>query len=141
MKKLDDIPKKNIYEVPEGYFDKLPTVIQSRIAQQDGGRSPFFSFSLRFALPALALVIIVGVWLLNSSEDDVNAEQLLASVDTSELVAYLEESDITTDELLETVSLNQDDVSAIESNVYRIDADQSELDELLDEYSLELNDF
>lgn len=141
MKKLDDIPKKTIYEVPEGYFDKLPTVIQSRIAQKEESRNPFFSFSLRYALPALALVITVGVWLLNSGEDNVNAEQLLASVDTSELVAYLEESDITTDELLETVSLNQEDVSAIESNVYRIDADQSELDELLDEYSFELNDF
>lgn len=141
MKKLEDIPRKNIYEVPEGYFDKLPTVIQSRIVAKEPGRSPFFSFSLRYALPALVLVVIAGVWIWNSREDDIDAEQLLASVDTSALVAYLEETDITTDELLEAVSLNQEDVNAIESNVYHIDADQTEWDELLDEYSFELNDF
>jgi hypothetical protein len=141
MKRLDDIPKKNIFETPDGYFEKLPGIIQSRIADKEASHNPVLSFSLRYGLPAFALIIMVSIWLLSSREDAVNAEQLLASVDTSELVAYLEETDLTTDELLEAVSLNQEDVNAIESNVYRIDADQTELDELLNEYSLELNDF
>jgi hypothetical protein len=57
MKNLENIPKKNIYEVPEGYFDKLPGIIQARIAAEtpETKKSPFFLYSIRFALPALLI--------------------------------------------------------------------------------------
>jgi len=140
MKKLDDIPKKNIYEVPDGYFDRLPTIIQSRIVEKDHARKPFFIYSLRYAIPVLTLAIVTLIWLRND-KNNMNAEQILASVDTSSLIAYLDESEVTTVELLESFSLSTEEVTAIESDVYSIDVDQNELDELLDEYSFELNDF
>ena len=140
MKKLDDIPKKNIYEVPDGYFEKLPTIIQSRIVAKEYARKPFFVYSLRYAIPVLTLAIVALIWLRNDT-NNMNAEQILASVDTSSLIAYLEESDVTTDELLESFSLSTEEVTAIESDVYDLNVDQNELDELLDEYSFELNDF
>ena len=37
MKKLEDIPKKEIFDVPDGYFEKLPGKIQARIS----GSVPF----------------------------------------------------------------------------------------------------
>jgi len=141
MKKLEDIPKNNIYDVPEGYFDKLPSIIQSRIAEKESVHKPFFSYSLRYAIPVLMLAIVAVVWVWSNRKDTMNAEQLLASVDTSSLVAYLEETDVTTDELLESFSLSAEEVTAIESDVYDMDVDQNELNELLDEYSFELNDF
>lgn len=142
MKKLEDIPKKNIYEVPEGYFDKLPGIIQSRVTRGDAVQKPFFMYSLRYAVPVVLVVVAALIWVWNTSDRrDMNAEQMLASIDTPTLIAYLEETDMTTDELLESVSLSQDEVTAIEDDVYDIDVNQSELDALMEEYSFELNDF
>lgn len=142
MKKLNDIPKKNIYEVPDGYFDKLPGVIQSRVAAKETIQ-PSFIYYFRYHIQVLVLAIaMIGVWIFRTNiKDDKNAEELLASVDTPSLIAYLEDVDVTTDELLESFSLSTEEVTAIESDVYNIDVDQNELDELLDEYSFELNDF
>ena len=141
MKKLEDIPKKNIYEVPDGYFDKLPGIIQSRVAKDETIRRPFFVYSLRYAIPAMVLATVALVWVWTNEETELNAEQMLATIDTSTLIAYLEESDLTTDELLESVSLSQEELMAIEGDVYTIDLDEKELDDLMDEYSFELNDF
>lgn len=141
MKKLENIPKKNIYEVPEGYFDKLPGIIQSRVAKEEVGQKSFFVYSLRYAIPVMALAIVAIVWVWSNKETDLNAEQMLATIDTPTLIAYLEDADLTTDELLESVSLSQEELMAIEGDVYTIDLDESELDDLMDEYSFELNDF
>ncbi len=142
MKKLNDIPKKNIYEVPDGYFEKLPGVIQSRVAAKETIQ-PSFIYHFRYHIQVLVLAIaMIGVWIFRTNiKDDKNAEELLASVDTPSLIAYLEDVDVTTDELLESFSFSTEEVTAIESDVYNIDVDQNELDELLDEYSFELNDF
>ena len=60
---------------------------------------------------------------------------MLASVSTEELVAYLETSEITTEELLEEMTLDNESVEAIESEVY------FNFDELenFDELDLDLN--
>ena len=51
MKKLEDIPKQNIFEVPDGYFDKLPSVIQARIAKPE---PKFWQLpAFRYAMPLL----------------------------------------------------------------------------------------
>jgi hypothetical protein len=142
MKRLEDIPKKNIFEVPEGYFEKLPGVIQSRITKGETAQKPFFIYSFRYASLILLIVVAALVWFWrNQRTPDLNAEQMLATIDTPTLIAYLEETDLTTDELLESVSLSQDEVNAIENDVYDIGLDENDLDALIDEYSLELNDF
>ncbi len=89
----------------------------------------------------MLLAIVAMVWVWSDRETDLNAEQMLATIDTPTLIAYLEESDLTTDELLESVSLSQEELMAIEGDVYTIDLDESELEDLMDEYSFELNDF
>jgi hypothetical protein len=90
----------------------------------------------------MLVVVAVSVWFWrNQRTPDLNAEQMLATIDTPTLIAYLEETDLTTDELLESVSLSQEEVNAIENDVYDIGLDETDLDALIDEYSLELNDF
>ena len=96
MKKLDDIPKKHPFTVPEGYFNSLPGIIQSRVAEKSGVRvaKPYVRYALQYALPVLILVVVSVFYLVPRSSQDVNS--LLASVSTEELAAYLEESEITT---------------------------------------------
>jgi hypothetical protein len=137
MKRLDDIPKKNIYQVPEGYFDKLPGMIQTRVAEsrKTGDFHFNWSFALRYALPALVLVIAGIFWFQSSS----TIEQELEQIDVEQLSFFLEDSGFTTEELAETVTWSEDDINELEDNVYStIELSNSELDELIEELDLNM---
>jgi len=131
MKKLEDIPKKEVFDVPEGYFEKLPGRIQSRIGTSGSAR-PTWVYGLRYALPALLLLAAVALW-FNRPAGDLSPEEVLASVQTEALVAFLDDTDLTTDELLETVQFDGIDASEIESDVYGLDISTDDLDNILDD--------
>ncbi|MEJ0029660.1 MAG: hypothetical protein WDO15_04520 [Bacteroidota bacterium] len=91
MRKLEDIPKKTPFKVPDGYFDQLPAVIQSRMAKETGTSfSQVVSFSLKFALPVIALVVAGIFWLRPAPVDDplngVDTEQIALFLNNTELV-------------------------------------------------------
>lgn len=133
MKKLDDIPRKNIFEVPDGYFDKLPGIIQSRVASRDKQSRPVFGFALRLAVPLMLVMFIAAVVWLYQPGTDVNPENILASVQTEDLVAYLSEADITTDELLDYIVLDAEDALQIEGSVYEFQLDDYNMEDILNE--------
>src|SRR5690349_21257375 len=103
MKKLEDIPKNHPFKVPEGYFDRLPEVIQARVANKSMVKEgkPYFRYALQYALPAIAMAIVAVIYLTPNKPETIDT--MLASVSTEDLVAYLEESEITADELLESM--------------------------------------
>jgi len=132
MKKLDDIPKKNVFNVPDGYFEKLPTKIQSRINESQGAeRTIFWMRTLRLATSVILVLLVAGIFWYNQQGNSSDALKLLSSVDTSELISYLSDSDLLTEELLEDFPLDEEDVNSIESSVYHYDIDDSDIDELL----------
>jgi len=100
MKKLEDIPKNHPFKVPEGYFDRLPGIIQSRVAEKSTVKEskPYFRYALQYALPVLILAVVAVIYLEPPAPEDVDT--MLASVSTEQLATYLEESEITTEELL-----------------------------------------
>src|SRR6185295_11355453 len=101
MKNLEDIPKKNVFEAPEGYFDRLPGIIQARVTQEPYSMRYRVMYSLKYALSALTIVLIAFFYW--SKPPGQSAEDLLASVDSVSLVSYLEDSDISSDDLLESI--------------------------------------
>src|SRR5579862_2986300 len=108
MKKLDDIPKKNIYEVPDDYFDQLALKIQARTEAISRTRSvDRWVLALRYALPALA--IAVALLFIFKSKSIKDTEQLLASIPTEHLVTYLGDSDISEQDLLEIIEFDATD--------------------------------
>jgi len=131
MKKLEDIPKKDIFTVPEGYFDKLPGVIQARVAAP-GRRWAFLpSFSWKIALPA---AMAAGIFWLANPVRPADAESILASVETPDLVAYLNESEeVSLDDLLESVEFNGRDLDEIESEVYVLDLGEGDIENLMND--------
>lgn len=132
MKKLEDIPKKNIFEVPEGYFDKLPLQIQARLEAKNPvpQELPWLRYSLRYVLPMLVFALAV-IFLFKPKVDEV--EKLLASVSTEEMVAYLESNALTTDELLDSYDFDEASAEAIEQEVYfSFDFDTDDINELQD---------
>ena len=137
MKKLEDLPKKNIFDTPEGYFDQLPGIIQSRIGQKQIS-SPSFSwgFALKYAFPVLLLVGIGLFWFTTNKLS--NAETELATVSPDQLSLFLNDTDLSTDELIETVTWSSGDVKDLEDEVYStLEVTTQEIENAL-EYGSEL---
>jgi hypothetical protein len=111
MKQLDDIPKTNIFEVPEGYFDRLPMKIQARVEVSAQTRSiSVWNLSLRYALP----VIVAGFALFYYvSPKTYKAEELLAGISNDHLIAFLNESDVSEGDLLEVANFNDADADSL----------------------------
>ena len=135
MKKLDDIPKKGIFEAPDGYFDRLPGIIQARVAATNPRKVErlYLRYALRYALPVILLVTI-GIFLLRPKPTP-SAEEMLASVNTPDLVSYLEETDITVEQLLYAIEVDDELVDAVEKEVYST----LPLDDLENEIEFELD--
>jgi hypothetical protein len=62
---LEDLDKKNIYSVPEAYFDKLSYSIQERIHPKEASWFEKMKVSpVRYAIPAFSILICLGIYLL-----------------------------------------------------------------------------
>ncbi len=140
MQKLENIPKKNIYQVPDGYFDDLPGIIQARVARENPKKEVIFSWvsTLKYALPALLIGVAGLFWYTQSTNQPMDADAILATIETEALVAYINESDMSTEELLDSFSLYPEEVANIEDEVYGALYDE-ELDVLMDEFDIDLN--
>ena len=122
MKKLEDIPKKEIFNTPEGYFDKLPAIIQARVATRHSNTtSTVFIFSLKYVLPFMILFVIGFLW-FSKSNQPTDVDGIIAAVQTEDLVAYLDESDITTEEVIESADFSTTDIHEIENEIYKLDS-------------------
>lgn len=140
--KLEDIKKKNIYSVPDKYFDRLPAIIQSRVIEKKPvlGLSLSWSLAFKVAAPALALVLILFYFGISTTDNStLSSDELLAQVSTDDLIAYLGTTDITIDEILEEL-----DLSNIELNFYEdgpimqdMDMNDEEIEALFDEYGID----
>ena len=138
MKKLDDIPKKNIFEVPEGYFERLPGIIQTRTSASSPSPVgiPSWSRALRYAIPVVLLIGAGIFWYQNNSlSSRVNVQAELGTIQSDQLAAYLDDHELTTEDLVETVTWSSDDLNDLENAVYSgLDVPHRQLEEILDEY-------
>lgn len=130
MKRLEDIPKKNIFQVPDGYFEKLPGVIQARVAKPE--KAVWFVPVLKYALPVLAVVAAGMLWFSNPKGN--SFDEQLASIQTEQLIAYLDDSDLNFDELSESVTWSETDLVELEETVFNsFDIAGDELEVLMEE--------
>ncbi len=132
--KLEDIPKKNMFKVPDGYFDQLPGIIQTRT--NAAPKNPVFLWSMgwKLALP-VALIAVVGVlWFSNITT---TVEDELVTIDTSDLVAYLEQTELEHEDLMESLNWTVEDTNELEEMVFEELIPSENLDALLLEYDNE----
>ena len=115
MKKLEDIPKKNIFEVPDGYFDRLPLKIQARVETTKQTHTlPVWNLALRYAMPIVILGFALVYFLKPKAHE---TEELLASISNEYLVAYLQESDISESDLLEIANFSETDADSLNQHL------------------------
>lgn len=140
--KLEDIKKKNIYTVPDKYFDQLPTRIQSRVNE----KRPVSWFNLdwrlsyKLALPAVAVIMLI--MFLGKSDNYVSQDPdaILAQVSTDDIIAYLEFTDMTTEDIIESVDFTDIELDFYEEGPIIQELEEisdDEIDFLLEEYGLE----
>jgi len=139
--KLEDIKKKNIYTVPDKYFDQLPTRIQSKVNEKKpvSWFSWDWKLSYKVAMPAIAVVLFVLFLVKPDSNINQDPGTLLAEVSTEDIIAYLEFTDVTTDEIIESVDLDDLDLNFYEDGpiIQEFnDINEEDLDYLLEKYDL-----
>ena len=60
--KLDDIHKKNVFQTPDDYFEKLPQQIMQKVENKKSAPSfvTVFQQNFRYIAAALALIVVAS---------------------------------------------------------------------------------
>lgn len=142
--KLQDIDKKEIFKVPDRYFEELPGRIQDRIhkKQPEYQWMPVLNRAVKYAIPALAVLFVVLYFTIydRAVPQDKSYEAILEEVSTDNIITYLEYQDITTEEIIENI-----DVSAIDFEINEDaelfneeEMDEETIDAIIEEYNLDV---
>lgn len=137
--------KKVPFEVPERYFEQLPSVIQNKTLESKKSKEVSFGFGrqhMKWALiPAAIVIFIVGkIFFFSDSIATSNPDELIAQVSSQDLIAYLEMSDLSTDEIINTLNFEEIDLEFENTESDMLDElnfSDEEMDDLLNEFSLE----
>jgi hypothetical protein len=141
--KLEDINKDNIFKVPDNYFENFPERLKKRIEETEQQKKvPVIRLRSIINIAAAAVILIFAIYGITKINDNTpSVDQILSEISSEELVNYLVESDMSTDEFLESL-----DMSIIASTEDPITdefipsdpLDEKTIDELLDEYEIEM---
>ena len=141
--KLEDINKDNIFKVPDNYFENFPERLQNKIDEtKQQKKVPVIRLRSIINMAAAAVILIFAIYGITRVNDkSASVDQILSEISSEELVNYLVESDMSTDEFLESL-----DMSVIASTEDPITdefipsdpLDEETIDELLDEYEIEM---
>ncbi len=109
--KPEDIEKDNIFKVPENYFEELPGRIQSKIQARKQGLFPEINWQgiLKFSVSIAAAALFL-IWYFTppkTSAVSPEPEEILAQVNTDDVIAYLELTDINLDDLIAQTDAGQ----------------------------------
>ncbi|AEI50020.1 hypothetical protein [Runella slithyformis] len=123
--KLDDLERTYPFREPEGYFEKLPSAIQTRIYDQITERENSFSVSWSWKRTALvgAAASVVGVllWVTYPQKQLSLGEETLSQVSDDEIITYLKDNHITQSEMVEqpqvAESYSEEDVLLQQLNI------------------------
>ena len=108
---LSQLPKKDAFTAPEGYFDDLPSMIQDRVIAQSKTKSRVLSPKWAFGSFGLAAVLCL-VFFLGQSSEDTN------SISKQEATAYVNENiEQEFDETLLAEELTTSEISTSEENL------------------------
>jgi hypothetical protein len=93
--RLDDLKKEMPFSVPDGYFDKLPQIIQSRIPSEPIHK-PMVGWSWRrsVALASAMALILVLVWVTVPERQGSLGQEPLSDISDASIVDYLEDQNI-----------------------------------------------
>jgi len=93
--RLDDLKRETPFSVPDGYFEKLPQIIQSRIPLEKTGKARYgWSWQRSVALVSAMALILVLVWVTVPERQGSLGQEPLSEVSDASIVNYLEDQNI-----------------------------------------------
>lgn len=114
--KLEDLPKRTIYQVPDGYFDKLPTIVMARVASGNTATeskwiTPLL-YSYRAVFASLLLLIgFVGTFYLSQNQQQNSTVAILPAFSSNDIIEYVSNrAEINSGDLAE-LTLTDTDIS------------------------------
>ena len=138
--KLEDFSKKEGFKVPDGYFDKLPTIIQAKAIASTNQKLVFSQLGvLKLAIPSVLLLLVAGYfgykYQNNTDRLDSKIELMLADVSTEEMVGYLDDSDLSSEDFLELVSFEGERIDDLPFDLENVSDEELEL--LINDFEIE----
>lgn len=93
--RLDDLKREIPFTVPEGYFEKLPQIIQSRIPSEPI-RKPIVGWSWQrsVALASAMALVFVLVWVTVPERQGSLGQEPLSDISDASIVNYLEDQNL-----------------------------------------------
>lgn len=102
--RLSDIPRRDPFKTPEGYYDNLEQRIHARIDQRPEARVFGLRVSLvKYATLGIAASIAAILIFLPGRQSDTSsptAAELISKISGEECLAYLQHSDVAIEDLL-----------------------------------------
>ncbi|MEJ8755884.1 hypothetical protein WG947_02650 [Pontibacter sp. H259] len=124
---LSDLPKRNVYQVPEDYFDRLPMRIMERTAAapQHQWLPAQVWQQVRVAIaPLMLLLLFVGVFYFGLELQPKQDSHTMAAVSDTEIVDYLSTyATVESNDLAELNTLQQQELTSEFINVSAADAE------------------
>lgn len=118
---LNDLPKHNVYQVPEDYFDRLPMRIMERTATEPQHQwlpAQLWQQLQVVMAPLVLLLLFVGVFYFSMERQPTQQAINLASVDDTEIVDYLTTyATVESSDLAELSTLQQQELTSEFLNV------------------------
>lgn len=141
--KLEDLNKDNIFKVPDNYFEDFPDRLRKRIKETEQPKKvPVIRLRTIINIAAAAAILIFAIYgITKINNNTTSVDQLLSEISSEELVNYLVESEMSTDEFLENLDMSmitstEDPIS--DEFIPSEPLDEETIDELLDEYEIEM---
>ncbi len=109
--KLEDLETKLPYREPEGYFERFPSMVQTRIYEKTAEKENSFTVSWSWKRTALlgAAASVVGIllWVTYPQKQLSLGEETLSQVTDDEIITYLKDNHITQQEMVEQPQTNE----------------------------------
>ena len=138
MKKIDIENSKiqSPFQVPDDYFEKLEVSIQQRV-RGDREQSVFLPVLKWATVPALLVIFFIG-YLLVPTNNQANSDEMIAQLSSTEILDYLEMTDITEYDIA-SFSDSPESLLDGEEMLENIDLNESDLNNILDQFDLDIN--
>jgi len=119
MKNLDQIEKRNIFKVPDQYFETLYSAIRDRIEKGHRWQS---ASPIKIAFASLAIVAITLIAIAQFKANSYQIQDELSTVGTEELMQYIITSDITMVDIASELDIDDDTYEQIIEENYSFDS-------------------
>lgn len=140
---LKDFKKENVFKIPEDYFQTFSDRLEKRILERSDQKTsviPIERRAVRWAVAA-SLALLIGFGIFRIISQTRSTEEILSSIPSSDLIAYLKDTDLSTDEVLDMIDnsiiVGMDGDYLEQNNILPENMDDKTIDELINEFELE----